>query len=125
MGFLIFMTLTVMIFPVILIIFGKIFYKSAPSEINYIYGYRTSMSMKNKDTWNFAHKFLGKLWFILGLVMLPVNLVPLALCWGQTEEVIGIVGTVLCFINLLAIVIPIIPTEVALKKNFNNDGSKK
>ena len=32
--------------------FWKIFMKKAPKEINSVFGYRTSMSMKNKDTWD-------------------------------------------------------------------------
>ena len=29
-------------------------------DVNFVFGYRTSMSMKNKDTWEFAHKYCGK-----------------------------------------------------------------
>ena len=35
--------------------FGRAFLKKAPGKINYAFGYRTSMSMKNKDTWDYAH----------------------------------------------------------------------
>ena len=38
--------------------------KKAPKEINSVFGYRTSMSMKNKDTWEFAHKYCGKVKYI-------------------------------------------------------------
>ena len=125
MGFWIFMALTVMIFPAIMIVFGRLFSRSAPKEINYAFGYRTSRSMKNMDTWKFAHEFLGKLWFILGFIMIPVNLIPLLLVIGSSENVIGTVGSVLCFVDLGAIIISIFPTESALKKNFDKDGNKK
>ena len=125
MGFWIFMALTVMLFPAIMIVFGRLFSRSAPKEINYAFGYRTSRSMKNMDTWKFAHEFLGKLWFILGFIMIPVNLIPLLLVIGNSENVIGTVGSVLCFVDLGAIIISIFPTESALKKNFDKDGNKK
>ena len=125
MGFWIFMALTVMLFPAIMIVFGRLFSRSAPKEINYAFGYRTSRSMKNMDTWKFAHEFLGKLWFILGFIMIPVNLIPLLLVIGSLENVIGTVGSVLCFVDLGAIIISIFPTESALKKNFDKDGNKK
>ena len=125
MGFWIFMALTVMLFPAIMIVFGRLFSRSAPKEINYAFGYRTSRSMKNMDTWKFAHEFLGKLWFILGFIMIPVNLIPLLLVIGSSENVIGTVGSVLCFVDLGAIIISIFPTESALKKNFDKDGNKK
>ncbi|MCY6372198.1 SdpI family protein [Clostridium ganghwense] len=39
--------------------------KKPPKEINSTFGYRTTMSSKNKDTWNFAHRYAGIVWFIL------------------------------------------------------------
>ena len=114
-----------LLIPVILIIAGRMMWKHCPKKINGIYGYRTARSMKNMDTWKFAHEFLGKLWFILGFIMIPVNLIPLLLVIGSSENVIGTVGSVLCFVDLGAIIISIFPTESALKKNFDKDGNKK
>ena len=48
--------------PFTMIGFGRYFMKKAPKEINSVFGYRTSMSMKNKDTWEFSHKYCGKVW---------------------------------------------------------------
>lgn len=119
------MLVMTMLFPAIMLIFGKVFLKSAPKEINYAYGYRTSMSMKSKETWSFAHKFIGKLWLMIGIALLPINLIPLILCIGKGESVIGNIGMILCFIDLIALVVPIIPTEIALRKSFDKDGNKK
>jgi len=38
----------------------KSFQKNPPTEINPGYGYRTSRSMKNQMTWDFAQKYMGK-----------------------------------------------------------------
>lgn len=54
-------------------VLGKYFLKNAPKEINAAFGYRTSMSMKNRDTWVFAHNYCGKIWFFGGLILLPVS----------------------------------------------------
>ena len=56
MGFWIFMLIMDLLLPFTMIGFGRYFTKKAPKEINSVFGYRTSMSMKNKDTWEFAHK---------------------------------------------------------------------
>ena len=74
MGFWIFMMVMELLIPLIMIIFGKYFSKKSPKEINYLFGYRTSMSMKNKDTWEFAHKYCGKLWLKIGWIMFVVSL---------------------------------------------------
>ena len=67
------------IIPLVMTVSGAFFMENAPSEINMIYGCRTEMSMKNKDTWKFAHKFCGRIWFICGLIMLPASVVALVL----------------------------------------------
>ena len=59
MGFWIFMLIMDLLLPFTMIGFGRYFMKKAPKEINSVFGYRTSMSMKNKDTWEFAHKYCG------------------------------------------------------------------
>ena len=40
--------------------YWKIFYEKGSKGNKFSIGYRTSMSMKNKDTWEFAHKYCGK-----------------------------------------------------------------
>ena len=57
MGFWIFMLIMDLLIPFTMIGFGKMFLKKAPDQINYVFGYRTSMSMKNQDTWVFAHHY--------------------------------------------------------------------
>ena len=50
MGFWIFMLVMNLLIPATMAGFGRAFLKKAPGKINYAFGYRTSMSMKNKDT---------------------------------------------------------------------------
>ena len=61
MGFWIFMLLMDLLLPLMMAGFGKLFMTKSPQNINVAFGYRTTMSMKNKDTWEFAHKYCGKL----------------------------------------------------------------
>ena len=88
MGFWIFMLAMGLLFPVVMILFGTMFMKSAPKKINYIFGYRTDMSMKNRDTWEFAHKYFGKLWFRLGLLLIPITVIPMLFVIGNTQNVV-------------------------------------
>ena len=53
--------------------FWKIFYEKGSKGNKFIFGYRTSMSMKNKDTWEFAHKYCGKVWYVCGMVNVADN----------------------------------------------------
>lgn len=41
----------------IFILSGGMLFKFPPKNINGVIGYRTSMSIKNKDTWNESQKY--------------------------------------------------------------------
>ena len=77
MGFWFFMFAMVAIIPLTMIIIGVIFYNRAPKNINFIFGYRTDLSMKNEKTWKFAHHLLGKIWMITGSILLPIMCIPI------------------------------------------------
>ena len=76
MLFWIFMFLMSLLIPLSMILIGRLFSRSAPKQINSVFGYRTAMSMKNKDTWEFA-QYCGKTWSAVGRTLL---LLLLSLC---------------------------------------------
>jgi len=124
-GFWFFMLIMDMLVPCVMIGFGHFFSKQAPKEINSTFGYRTNMSMKNKDTWEFAHKYCGRLWFRIGLIMAGLSAVSLLTVFGKDIEKVGIVGVVICFAQLIPMLCSIIPVEIALKKTFDKNGRRK
>lgn len=124
MGFWIFMLFMDMMMPLMMIVFGKWFLKSAPKEINIVFGYRTSMSMKNKDTWDFAHRSCGKLWCRCGAAMLPVSVAAMLFAMGKNENVTGTVGGIVCAVQTIILIVSIYLTEKALKKNFDRSGKR-
>lgn len=89
MGYWLFMLAVFLLIPLTMIIFGRHFMSNPPKDINSFYGYRTSMSMKSRETWDFAHRYFGKLWFILGLVLLPLSVIPMFFLLGKSVETIG------------------------------------
>lgn len=125
MGYVIAMFIFNLLIPVLMIIFGRIMYKHAPKSINGIYGYRTSMSMKNEDTWKFAHDYCGRLWYKIGLIMLiPSVLVQLPFVKSSTDT-IGIMTVVLETVQICVMIASIFPTEKALRKTFDKYGNRK
>lgn len=125
MGFWIYMLIMDLLVPVTMIGFGKYFKTKAPKEINAVFGYRTSMSMKNRDTWEFAHKYCGKIWYICGWILLIVTIVAMIPFFGQGADVVGIVGAVLLGIQMIPLVGSILPTELALPKHFDKSGNRR
>ncbi|MCH5162706.1 MAG: SdpI family protein [Clostridiales bacterium] len=114
-----------LIVPAFAIIAGRLMWKRCPSEISYWIGYRTKRSMKSKDTWKFAHEYFGRLWWIVGwAVCLPLGLamIPFIAC---TESTIRIALAIIVGVQIIVLIAMIIPTEIALEKNFNIDGTRK
>lgn len=125
MGFWIFMLIMDLLIPFTMIGFGRYFMRKAPKEINAVFGYRTSMSVKNKDTWEFAHKYCGKIWYVCGLIMLSISVVFMFLVIGKSEDYVGTVGGIICGVQLIFLIGSIFPTEIALKKNFDKNGKRR
>lgn len=125
MGFWIFMFIVTLLIPVMMIVFGLIFTKNPPKEINWAYGYRTSMSMKNQDTWDFAHNFVGKIWFQWGIGVAVISVVVMLLVISKDTDTVGWVGGGLAMVQILPLLGAMIPTEMALKRAFDKDGKKK
>ncbi len=124
MGFWIFMVIMLLLIPLIMIGFGKHFIKSAPKEINGVFGYRTSMSMKSKETWQFAHNYCGKLWYNAGRFLL-LSVLPMILVIGKSEDTIGNLGVIINGIQMFFLIGSIFPTERALRKTFDKTGNRK
>ncbi len=124
MGFWIFMLIVNLITPLIMILGGVWFVKRPPKNINSLFGYRTSRSMKNQNTWNFAHHFCGRLWLYCGLILFPVSAIPMLLLFNKSEGIIATVGLIICVIHLIVLLCSIIPTENALKKHFDDNGNE-
>ena len=111
--------------PLLMITMGRMMWKHCPEEINSIIGYRTKRSMKNLDTWKFAHEYCGRLWWIIGwIILLPSILVQIPFYHG-TDNLIGIVGLIICMAQCIIMLLSIIPVEKALKKTFNEDGTRR
>lgn len=117
MGFWIFMMIMDLLIPLTMIGFGKYFSEKAPKEINDAFGYRTSMSMKNKDTWEFAHHYCGKLWLVIGYIMLVISMMTMFFVIGKGKNVIGTWGGILCWVQTFFLVGSIFSTE-SLKEKF-------
>ena len=111
--------------PFVMIFFGIKFQKAAPKNINWAYGYRSERSMKNRDTWVFAHKNIGSLWKSWGAVLLPISLIPLFFVFGRDVESVGYLCLALMGIQLVALIIPIFIVESRLKRTFDKYGRRK
>ena len=124
-AFWVFMLAMDLLIPGAMIGFGKEFQKNPPTEINPGYGYRTTMSSKNQDTWDFAQRYMGKVWYQAGRWLLIPSAVPLVLVLGRDVGAVGMAGLAVCGVQLVVMLGTILVVERALKKNFDKNGKKK
>ena len=87
MGFWIFMFCCDLLIPLVMIFAGRMMQYHPPREINYILGYRTARSMKNRETWVFAHRECGRLWQRWGWGELIATVVLMLLFLGEKNGI--------------------------------------
>jgi uncharacterized membrane protein len=89
--------------------------KFPPKKINYLYGYRTTASMKNQQVWDFAQHYSGIKMCQGGLALIVVSFVNLFLELSEAFQVtFGLSLVILSCIYLF------FSTERAIRKNFPN-----
>ncbi len=90
----------------------------------YLSGYRTRRSMKNDETYKFAQKKAGKYWYPSGIILLLPSIIAMFLVIGKNKNTISWIGLAVVAVQMLVLLMPTIPVERALKKNFDKDGKR-
>ena len=80
--------------------------------------------MQSRAAWEFAHRYCGARLYKWGLMLLPLSVLGMLVVWGKGEEPVGMVGTVLCLVQILPILIATVQTEQALKEHFDERGRR-
>lgn len=114
-----------LIVPLMMILAGLFMWKSCPETINRMMGYRTKWSMKSIETWKFAHENCGKRWTLIGVILIVVAAVVQLIIISKTGLDLEMLVMIFTFSELGVMLLSIIPTEIALRKTFNEDGTRK
>ena len=114
-----------LLIPVVVIVTGRIMWKHYPKNINGLVGYRTTRSMKNMDTWKFANEYCGRLWYKMGLFMLALSVLVSILLLRMSDSTYSMIFLIFVLFQCVVLVVSIIPVEIALKKTFNSDGTRR
>ena len=119
------MLISVSFVPLVLIVTAALFKKYPIKEPNIAIGFRTKMSMMNKDTWNYAQRLFPLCWMKLGRILLPISIAALFLLYSEDNDYTGRVVTVLMFIQALLMLASAAYVNLKLNKVFNKDGTRK
>ncbi len=123
MGFWIFMFIMTLLVPFSLIFMWYVCPRI--KRVNGIMGYRTSRSMMNQSTWDFAQRVCArnsmKMFFpttILAVVIMPF-------CQNKDNNTIGWIGLGVTLTQLISYGIILFLTEKDLKKEFDDRGKRR
>ena len=108
-----------LLIPLAMVAGGWMMLNHPPKKVNGCYGYRTPRSMKSPESWNFANKYCGKLWFYIGITLLPLSALAHLPFVNCENGVFGWLSCVLVVIQGIFMVGVIYPVERELKKKFD------
>lgn len=95
---------------------GFIMLKFPPKNINSLYGYRTSSSMKNQERWDFSQKYSAIEMIKLAAILTLSSVI--GLIYNPDSELGMFLGLGLM---ILMVVILLIRVEKAIKNKFGNE----
>ena len=123
MGFKVFMAFAVLLIPGIMIFFGRTMMDHPPKTINAAYGYRTTMSMINQDTWDYAQAACAERWRkwgrILALITLAVLIFAIRRPGGE-----DFMGYYTAF-EVAFLLASVAATELDLRRTFDEKGQRR
>ena len=106
------------IFGGIFLILGIILKLCPPKPINSILGYRSRLSMKNKDTWNEAQKFGAFTSIMVGTICIVAGFIIHKFFPGK-EDTISMVFLI------IAVICDLVIDEYHLRNVFNKSGERR
>lgn len=118
------MYIVIVFIPLLLIITGKLFEKYPSKKANIAIGFRTSFSMKNEETWDYAQKLFPKVWIKLGAYMLIISISLLYILYNNDYDYIGRTSIVLVAIQIAFMLGSTLYVNNKLKKVFNLNKDK-
>lgn len=121
----IFFLIVVLLIPATMIGFGLLWKEKPPKTISMMYGYRTTWSMKSKKTWDFAHRYIGTIWLLIGIPLSIISIIVVSNFRNYSINILGRNVIILTIFQIVSFCLPIVPTEIALKNRFDEKGDLK
>ena len=113
-----------MLLPLTMLGLGLMIWLTKPGYGD-IFGYRTTWSLKNKETWERAQFLFGKIctiaYAVISFISLIAGLVPII--WRL--DISGIIACVLNLVQFVSVFVVIGVTDGIVAREFNKDGTRK
>ncbi len=115
-----------MLLPLTLLGLGLLIWLTKPGYGD-AFGYRTTQSLRNKETWARAQELFGRsctiTFAVLSFITLISGVIPI-IC-GADKYVMGIVVGAAVFVDFIAFLILVGVVDGIVKREFDADGNRK
>lgn len=114
-----------LIIPAVMLFGGYMMKTCPPRNISRWVGFRMALSMKNADTWAFAHACCGRVWWKAGWISLALSVLgqlPFAKAGEETLETLALVMVLAQSFMLLGTVVYV---QRELKLMFDERGRRR
>ena len=114
-----------LIIPAVMLFGGYMMKTCPPRSISRWVGFRTALSMKNADTWAFAHACCGRVWWKAGWISLALS-VLVQLSFAKTgEETLGVLALVMVLAQSFVLLGTVVYVQRELKRAFDESGRRR
>jgi hypothetical protein len=80
--------------------------------------------MKSQETWDFAHSYIARIWLYSGVPLALLPFILLVKFSNYTKDILDNIMTGTMIIQVLCLILAILPTEIALRKSFDEKGNR-
>ncbi len=119
------MSLALIIGPVLFIVMGLFYLFLAPPEANHKLGYRTYFGMGSVAAWKFTQKLAGIVWGSLGVVMAVVAIIGCIIMLAQAPTDASSTALVIVILEAVAALVAFLAIEITVLIRFDINGSDR
>jgi uncharacterized membrane protein len=105
--------------------FGLIFSKHPPKKMNPLFGYRSSRSMVNEKTWEYAHHQFGTIGIKISLFLCLITGITMISLYDSNNRQLIMYSLFVILIQTIMLIVSIYETEKRLIEAFDKEGNKK
>lgn len=114
-----------LIIPAIMLFGGYMMKTCPPRSISRWVGFRTAISMKNADTWAFAHACCGRVWWKAGWISLALSVLVQLPFVKAGEETLGMLALVMVLAQFCVLFGTVVYVQKELKRTFDECGRRR
>ncbi len=111
--------------PIIMLVFGLLYFFKPPKEANYKFGFRTYYGMGSVEAWRYTQRIAGMVWGGLGLLLTIVMGIVCMVVGGKGTPAVVNAAAICLVCQVILMLLAYIGISVVVSRNFDKDGERR